>query len=377
MNSKNVVLIGLLASMLLIFFCVYFNAERYYKELELGNSKTKLTSSAIIDNAEKKIIPIEEFDTDISKEEVVAEELKDRVEEEEVIKDEETSSFFYSVENGEKIISGELPLLADGDSLKKFIAACVEENSCKNSVTFLDNGETLSWKDLVLSTIGLFDKVGVENPKISVKEKGIKLEGIFESEEAKNHLFSLLIDYKLQFYKIYDLTTIASQEKADVVKENSDNVKENSDTVKEKSDNVKEKSDNVKEEPKFTIIKDDIEKIQEEISQLLEKKQIHFEKNSGRITSEGKKVLDELVLALKDPENILLEVQGHTDAGGTKRVNLAISQRRANSVKKYLMSKGLKAENITAKGFGENKLLLPENPYSILNRRVEIYLKRK
>jgi len=358
MNSKNIVLVGLLASMLLIFFCVYFNAERYYNELELGNSKTKLTSSVIIDNdnTEKKIIPIEEFDTDISKEEVVNEELKDRVEEEEVIKDEETSSFSYSVENGEKIISGELPLLADGDSFKKFIAACVEKNSCKNSVTFLDNGETLSWKNLVLSTIGLFDKVGVENAKISVKDKGIKLEGVFESEEAKNHLFSLLVEYKLQFYKIYDLTTIASQEKADVVKEN---------------------ADNVKEEPKFTIIKDDIEKIQEEISQLLEKKQIHFEKSSGRITVEGKKVLDELVLALKDPENILLEVQGHTDAGGKKRMNLTLSQMRASSVKKYLMTKGLKAENITAKGFGENKLLLPENPYSILNRRVEIYLKRK
>ena len=214
----------------------------------------------------------------------------------------------------------------------------------------------MSWKNLVLSTIGLFDKVGVENAKISVKDKGIKLEGVFESEEAKNHLFSLLVEYKLQFYKIYDLTTIASQEKADVVKEN---------------------SNNLKEEPKFTIIKDDIEKIQEEISQLLEKKQIHFEKNSGRITSEGKKVLDELVLALKDPENILLEVQGHTDAGGKKRMNLTLSQMRASSVKKYLMTKGLKAENITAKGFGENKLLLPENPYSILNRRVEIYLKRK
>jgi len=355
MNSKNIVSVGLLASMLLIFFCVYFNAERYYNELELGNSKTKLTSSVIIDNAEKKIIPIEEFDTDISKEEAVNEELKDHVEEEEVIKDEETSSFSYSVENGEKIISGELPLLADGDSFKKFIAACVEKNSCKNSVTFLDNGETLSWKNLVLSTIGLFDKVGVENAKISVKDKGIKLEGVFESEEAKNHLFSLLVEYKLQLYKIYDLTTIASQEKADVV----------------------ENSNNLKEEPRFTIIKDDIEKMQEKISQLLEKKQIHFEKNSGKITSEGKKVLDELVLALKDPENILLEVQGHTDASGKKRVNLTLSQTRASSVKKYLMTKGLKAENITAKGFGEKKLLLPENPYSILNRRVEIYLKRK
>ena len=363
MNSKSVVSIGLLASMLLIFFCVYFNAERYYKELELGNSKTKLTSSVMVDNEEKKLTSIEEFDTEISKNEAVKEELKDSVQEEELIQEEETSLFFYSVKNKEKIISGELPLLEDGDSFKNFIAECIAENSCKNSVTFLDNGETLSWKSLVLSTIGLFDKVGVENAKISVEKKGIKLEGLFESQEAKNHLFSLLVDYKLQNYKIDDLTTIASKKRVD--------------TVKEKADMVKENVNDQKEEPRYTIIKDDIEQIQNEISHLLEENQIHFEKNSGRITLEGKKVLDELVLALKDPDNILLEVQGHTDAGGKKRVNLAISQMRASSVKKYLMTKGLKTENITAKGFGENKLLLPKTPYNSLNRRVEIYLKRK
>ena len=361
MNSKSVILIGLLASILLIFLCIHFNAERYYKELGLEklntNTKIKTTSSIVIkSNEEENVSTIEEFDKESIKEEPLTVEVEDIVQEEELIEEEvetkevkveETSSFFYRTENKQKFVSGALPLLEDGDEFKKFISECIETNFCENSVTFLDNGETLSWKTLVLSVIGLFDKVEVENSKISVEKKGIKLEGMFESQEAKNHLSSLLVEYKLP-YKVYDMTTIA-----------------------------------VKEKPRFTIIKDEnkkeeeIKEAQKEISQLLKEKKIHFEKNSEEITLEGKKVLDELFLTLKDPDNTLLEVQGHTDAGGKKKVNLMLSQSRASAVKKYLIQKGLKTENITAKGFGESKLLLPQTPYSILNRRVEIYLKRK
>jgi outer membrane protein OmpA-like peptidoglycan-associated protein len=327
------------------------NAERYYKELGLGNPNEK-PMVLMADKKEEKENLVEEFDKDSMAEVSLKEEVEDRVEEEEIIT-EETSSFFYHVENKQKFISGALPLLEEGDDLKKFISECIDTNACENSVTFLDNGETLSWKSLMLSVIGLFDKIGVENAKISIEKKRITLEGAFDTQEAKNHLSSLLAEYKLN-YKIDDMTTIAKKEK-----------------------------------PLFTIIKDDVKiekteeekeeitEVQEKISQLLKEKQIHFEKGSGKITAEGKKVLDELVKALDEPDTILLEIQGHTDAGGRKRTNLNLSKRRADAVKKYLIKKGLKSENMTAKGFGESKLLLPKTPYNILNRRVEIYLKRR
>lgn len=351
MNSRSVIFIGIVASMLLIFLCVYMNAERYYKELGLGNPNEK-PMVLMADKKEEKENLVEEFDKDSMAEVSLKEEVEDRVEEEEIIT-EETSSFFYHVENKQKFISGALPLLEEGDDLKKFISECIDTNACENSVTFLDNGETLSWKSLMLSVIGLFDKIGVENAKISIEKKRITLEGAFDTQEAKNHLSSLLAEYKLN-YKIDDMTTIAKKEK-----------------------------------PLFTIIKDDVKiekteeekeeitEVQEKISQLLKEKQIHFEKGSGKITAEGKKVLDELVKALDEPDTILLEIQGHTDAGGRKRTNLNLSKRRADAVKKYLIKKGLKSENMTAKGFGESKLLLPKTPYNILNRRVEIYLKRR
>jgi len=365
MNSKSVVWIGLLASMLLIFLCIYSNAESYYKELKWGDSNKKLIASVVTEKKEQEALNItnlniekeEDFDKQPVKDVSLNEEEKDIVKEEKII-NKETSTFFYHTENQQKIISGALPLLEEGDEFKKFIAECVDTNSCDNSVTFLDNGETLSWKNLVLSTIGLFDKVGVENAKISVENQGIKLEGVFESQEAKSHLSSILIEHKLA-YKIYDMTTIAVKEKPrfTIIKDDI------------KKDNKIEK-DNDKQE-------DEIQKAQEEISKLLKNKQIHFLRGSGKITSEGKKVLDELVTALKDPNDVLLEIQGHTDAGGKEKNNLILSQVRASAVKKYLIKKGLKAENITAKGFGESKLLLPQKPYDISNRRVEIYLKRR
>jgi len=120
-----------------------------------------------------------------------------------------------------------------------------------------------------------------------------------------------------------------------------------------------------------------VENIQDKISTLLQERQITFKKNSGKLSREGKEVLDKLIILLSNQKSFTIEVQGHTDAGGKAKVNQWISQKRANRVKKYLLKKGLFAENIKAKGFGESQLLLADKPYSEKNRRVEIYIKRR
>jgi outer membrane protein OmpA-like peptidoglycan-associated protein len=120
-----------------------------------------------------------------------------------------------------------------------------------------------------------------------------------------------------------------------------------------------------------------VENIQDKISTLLEDKKITFKKNSGKLSREGKEVLDKLIALLSNQKGFTIEIQGHTDAGGKKKVNQWISQMRANRVKKYLLQKGLSSENIQAKGFGESQLLFSDKPYSQKNRRVEIYIKRR
>ena len=125
---------------------------------------------------------------------------------------------------------------------------------------------------------------------------------------------------------------------------------------------------------KSTIL---VENIQNKITTLLEERQITFKKNSGKLSKEGREVLDKLLILLSDQKSFTIEVQGHTDAGGKAKVNQWISQMRANRVKKYLLQKGISSKNIKAKGFGESQLLFSDKPYSQKNRRVEIYIKRR
>jgi len=121
----------------------------------------------------------------------------------------------------------------------------------------------------------------------------------------------------------------------------------------------------------------EIKLLQKNIFTLLEKSQITFKKNSRKIDKEGRAVLDKIILLLSDRDNIFLEIQGHTDAGGQRKVNRKISQLRANSVKKYLIKGGFVSKYIDALGFGESTLLLPDDRYNPRNRRVEIYIKRR
>jgi outer membrane protein OmpA-like peptidoglycan-associated protein len=76
-----------------------------------------------------------------------------------------------------------------------------------------------------------------------------------------------------------------------------------------------------------------------------------FDTNKWEIKPEGKALLDKAAdFLVKHPQKI--DVQGHTDSTGTAAWNATLSQRRAESVMKYLATKGVDAKSMTAKGFG-------------------------
>jgi OOP family OmpA-OmpF porin len=64
-------------------------------------------------------------------------------------------------------------------------------------------------------------------------------------------------------------------------------------------------------------------------------------------------VLSYAVDTLKKYPNLVIEVRGHTDNRGAKKHNLVLSQRRADSVMRYLKEHGV-TNTMTAKGFGQN-----------------------
>ena len=100
---------------------------------------------------------------------------------------------------------------------------------------------------------------------------------------------------------------------------------------------------------------------------------LNFEIGKAEIKKDSFPYLDKLAETLLKAKNWVLEIQGHTDDKGSDDYNLKLSQSRADSVKKYLVSKGIVADTITAKGFGEKNPIIANDSDANRekNRRVE------
>jgi len=85
--------------------------------------------------------------------------------------------------------------------------------------------------------------------------------------------------------------------------------------------------------------------------------------------------LNEVADVLKTYPQITLKVQGHTDSIGTKAYNDALSIRRAQAVKTYLMNRGISGDRMTLEGFNFSKPVAPNSTPEgrALNRRVELH----
>lgn len=79
---------------------------------------------------------------------------------------------------------------------------------------------------------------------------------------------------------------------------------------------------------------------------------VYFETGKSSLKATSYKALNDLVEVLKLKSAMVIEIQGHTDNVGKDEDNLKLSQDRADEVKKYLVSKGIDATRVTAKGYG-------------------------
>lgn len=86
---------------------------------------------------------------------------------------------------------------------------------------------------------------------------------------------------------------------------------------------------------------------------------IYYDLNKADIRSDASPELDKLVKILKDNPSIRIELSSHTDSRSSDEYNLTLSQQRAQSAVDYLVSQGIAADRLVAKGYGETKLLIP------------------
>lgn len=78
----------------------------------------------------------------------------------------------------------------------------------------------------------------------------------------------------------------------------------------------------------------------------------NFETGKANLKPESFAVLDELVAYMVRKDDEKIEIGGHTDNVGTAKKNLVLSEARANTVRAYLLTKGIDPARVTAKGYG-------------------------
>lgn len=101
---------------------------------------------------------------------------------------------------------------------------------------------------------------------------------------------------------------------------------------------------------------------------------VHFDLNSANLTQESYSILDHVAEELRDNPHVRVEIQGHTDEIGTAEYNQDLSQRRAETVRAYLVSKGIKEDRLVAKGYGSTRPVAKNDTEEgrAKNRRVEL-----
>jgi OOP family OmpA-OmpF porin len=108
---------------------------------------------------------------------------------------------------------------------------------------------------------------------------------------------------------------------------------------------------------------------------------VYYEHNRYRLMPEAETAIDSSLLPLIDLfPNAIIEIGSHTDSTGSDEYNLKLSQRRSESVVRYLVSKGIPEVKLQARGYGESIPVAPnsnpdgsDNPAGRqLNRRTEL-----
>jgi len=88
-------------------------------------------------------------------------------------------------------------------------------------------------------------------------------------------------------------------------------------------------------------------------SGLIETTAIRFDTASDRLRPESTGILNQMVALLERESNVRVRIEGHTDSEGSDATNQDLSERRAASVKRYLVSKGIASSRLDTQGFGE------------------------
>ena len=158
--------------------------------------------------------------------------------------------------------------------------------------------------------------------------------------------------------------------------------KSEAESVQQEARRVKEEADRIRRERAA-----EMERLQQALSRIAETRKtalglvmnlgsdfIQFEFDKANLRSQNRELLSRIAGILLTSDGFRIYVHGHTDNVGTQQYNQKLSERRAQSVRDYLVEAGIDPTMITTKGFGKTRPLLRDNSARgrAKNRRVEI-----
>ncbi len=131
------------------------------------------------------------------------------------------------------------------------------------------------------------------------------------------------------------------------------------------------------EKPVKTVT--EIKEVVKEVPTLPTSQTIYFDYDSTKINNNAQVILDGLANALKNNNSYNIQIDGNADSVGSDSYNKTLSSKRAESVKQYLVSKGLSTSAISTMGYGEDKPASSNNTKEgrALNRRADLTIKVK
>ncbi|MGK7395156.1 MAG: OmpA family protein [Candidatus Cyclobacteriaceae bacterium M3_2C_046] len=110
------------------------------------------------------------------------------------------------------------------------------------------------------------------------------------------------------------------------------------------------------------------------VGSLIRLEDLTFAQGDHALANDSYDELDELVVMLTENPKVVIQLEGHTDYRGSRKLNHKLSEQRVKTVKQYLLDKGLHKRRIKTKAYGGSEPLSRENTEEAKkqNRRVEI-----
>lgn len=133
------------------------------------------------------------------------------------------------------------------------------------------------------------------------------------------------------------------------------------------------------EEKLATIPGTTVERVGENVLLVHFRSDVLFDVDSALLSSSSRATLDEVSNVIIEYPKTAIVIQGHTDSSGTEEYNQGLSERRAKSVKNYLIQRGIDLSRMASVGYGESQpIAVNDTSYGRgLNRRVDMLLKAK